>query len=103
MGNIIIVFDFCELFLFDSLNQYHECKSSFKQTESGNADIVEFDFFLLDYLEQKMEEALESISAKLMETGKLTKYIKEGHLAIVSLDIDGDAESYEIIISPRIL
>ena len=46
-----------------------------------------------------MEEALESISAKLMETGRLTKYIKEGNLAIVSLDIDGDAESYEIIIN----
>lgn len=46
-----------------------------------------------------MEQLLESISDKIMETGLLTKFVENGRLAIVSLSTDGDQNGFEIIIN----
>ena len=47
----------------------------------------------------KMEQLLEQISDKIMETGLLTKFVEDGSLAIVSLSTDGDQKGFEIIIN----
>lgn len=46
-----------------------------------------------------MEELLESIADKIMETGLLTKFVEDGKLAIVSLSTEGDKNGFEIIIN----
>tara|TARA_B100000963_G_C22560754_1_gene641206 strand:- start:990 stop:1298 length:309 start_codon:yes stop_codon:yes gene_type:complete len=46
-----------------------------------------------------MEQLLEQISDKIMETGLLTKFVEDGSLAIVSLSTDGDQNGFEIIIN----
>ena len=45
----------------------------------------------------EMEQLLEQISDKIMETGLLTKFVEDGSLAIVSLSTDGDQKGFEII------
>jgi len=43
-------------------------------------------------------DILEEISGKIMERGFLSEHIEEGNLSLVSLSIDGNKETFEIII-----
>jgi len=45
-----------------------------------------------------MDDLLQSISDKLMETGILTKFVEDGCLAAVSLEIHGDEDVFTILI-----
>ena len=44
-----------------------------------------------------MEQLLEQISDKIMETGLLTKFVEDGSLAIVSLSTDGDQRDLKLL------
>ena len=49
-------------------------------------------------VDDKVADLLENVSDKIMETGLLTQYIEDGELALVSLSISGNKETFEIVI-----